>query len=108
MICISPGRDGTSMSTPHVTGAVALMLEKDPSLTPDTVKARLMRSAAKVDFADVFATGAGILDIQAALADTGVASQAPSPMGKTPTRPPARCRRVQSPARRKVEVAFRQ
>ena len=67
------------MAAAVVTGAVALMLEKDPSLTPDTVKARLMRSAAKVDFADVFATGAGILDIQAALADTGVASQAPSP-----------------------------
>ena len=44
------------MAAAVVTGAVTLMLEKDPSLTPDTVKARLMRSATKVDFADVFAT----------------------------------------------------
>src|SRR5580704_9779247 len=32
---------GTSMATPVVSGAAALMLQKTPSLTPDQVKARL-------------------------------------------------------------------
>ena len=38
---------GTSMATPMVSGAAALMLQKNPSLSPDQVKARLMRTASK-------------------------------------------------------------
>ena len=38
---------GTSMAAPMVSGAVALMLQKDSSLTPDQVKARLMKTASK-------------------------------------------------------------
>src|SRR6185437_11721558 len=38
---------GTSMAAPMVSGAVALMLERMPSLTPDQVKARLMKTATK-------------------------------------------------------------
>src|SRR5579863_4870859 len=38
---------GTSMATPVVSGAVALMIQKDPTLTPDTVKARIMKTAWK-------------------------------------------------------------
>ena len=38
---------GTSMATPMVSGAAALMLQRDPSLTPDQVKARLMKTATK-------------------------------------------------------------
>jgi serine protease AprX len=62
---------GTSMATPIVASAVALMLEKDPGLSPATVKARLMRTARKID-AEPTAAGAGLLDIDAAMSDTGV------------------------------------
>src|SRR5262249_45457836 len=38
---------GTSMATPVVSGVAALLLQKSPSLTPDQVKARLMKTAWK-------------------------------------------------------------
>ncbi|MBS1721548.1 MAG: S8 family peptidase [Armatimonadetes bacterium] len=62
---------GTSMATPVVAGAVAMMLEADPSLTPDTVKARLMVSADKwaaaSGDADPCTYGAGYLNVAAAV-----------------------------------------
>ena len=66
------------MSTPMVSAAAALLFQKDPSLNPATVKARLMKSAVKDDRL-VFETGAGYLDVAAALLATGVAKDAPSP-----------------------------
>jgi len=81
---------GTSMSTPVVSGAVALMLQKDPTLTPDTVKARIMKTAWKGfgvycksfdvfnneydNQYDLFTYGAGYLDVDAALNSTDVAN----------------------------------
>lgn len=71
---------GTSMATPLVSAAAALMLDKNPSLTPATVKARLMRSARKLD-ADPSEAGAGLLDVEAALDDSGVVTgEALSPL----------------------------
>lgn len=62
------------MASPVVSGAAALLLQADPSLTPDTVKARLMASADKwtdtSGNADPCTYGAGYLDIPAALAST--------------------------------------
>jgi len=70
---------GTSMAAPMVTGTAALMLEKDPSLNPATLKARLMVSAVK-DSHLIFETGAGELDVNAALGATGYAPSAMSPL----------------------------
>src|SRR5260370_25182498 len=82
---------GTGMATPVVSGAVALLLQANPSLSPDTVKVRLMKSAGKsfpltstatdpntgqtfVDTYDIFTVGAGYIDVMAALRDTDVAA----------------------------------
>jgi serine protease AprX len=67
------------MAAGVVSGAVARMIQKDPTLTPSTVKARLMRTARKM-YGDPTATGAGALDVEAALNATGVMNaQALSP-----------------------------
>ncbi|MGI4787713.1 MAG: S8 family peptidase, partial [Janthinobacterium lividum] len=67
---------GTSMASPVVAGAAALLLQANPSLTPDTIKARLMLSADKWFAADgtedPLTYGAGYLNIPAALASTVV------------------------------------
>lgn len=40
---------GTSMSTPHMTGAVALVLQVNPSLNPQQIRALFIRTATPVD-----------------------------------------------------------
>jgi serine protease AprX len=71
---------GTSMATPTVSGAVAQMLQQQPNLTPDTVKARLMVSADKwadpLGNQDACTYGAGYLDVLAAMNCTVVAGSA--------------------------------
>ena len=63
-----------------VSGTVALMLSKDATLNPASVKARLMRSARKIA-GDPTQVGSGVLDVVAALADTGrLTGQALSPL----------------------------
>ncbi len=59
---------GTSASAPMVSGAVALLLQDEPNLTPDQVKYRLMATANK-NWLGYSATtaGAGYLDIYAAV-----------------------------------------
>jgi serine protease AprX len=81
---------GTSMATPAVSGAIALMLGQNSSLTPDQVKARLMKTAYKsfprssvswvphmsrnfTEFYDLLSVGSGYLDVQAALANHDLA-----------------------------------
>ncbi len=64
---------GTSCSAPVATGAVALLLQKDPSLSPADVKLRLMDSADPVAKASQYQQGAGALDVAGALQDRSVA-----------------------------------
>ena len=54
---------GTSMSTPVVAGAVALLLEKHPHLTPNEVKLLLKRSAASLHYTQN-QQGWGLLDVE--------------------------------------------
>ena len=61
---------GTSTSAPLVAGTAALMLSENPSLTPDDIKVRLMRTADPVAGATRYQQGAGTLDVDQALTDT--------------------------------------
>jgi subtilisin family serine protease len=66
---------GTSMSAPHVTGALALWLQTDPSVTPGAVQSRIEATAAKDSHTGPGWTpeaGFGKLDV-AALVDSVVA-----------------------------------
>jgi serine protease AprX len=57
---------GTSMSTATVAGVAAQILQKDPSLTPNKVKFRLMETARAIGNRDSNAAGKGLIDAYAA------------------------------------------
>ncbi|HEX9774648.1 MAG TPA: S8 family serine peptidase [Actinomycetota bacterium] len=58
---------GTSASAAVVSGAAALMLQTDPATTPDRVKHAMRATASPAASADPNATGAGALNVMAAL-----------------------------------------
>ena len=58
---------GTSMSAGVVSGAAALMLQANPSLTPNQVKAILMYTAQIMNGPDLFEQGAGLLNVDGAV-----------------------------------------
>jgi serine protease AprX len=58
---------GTSQATAVVSGAVALLLQKHPELTPDQVKATLRGTADDLRTGYDPAAGAGVLDVDGAL-----------------------------------------
>ncbi len=59
---------GTSQAAAVVSGAAALMLQANPSLTPDQVKAILTRTAVPVPGVSPVYQGAGQIDVKAAVA----------------------------------------
>lgn len=80
---------GTSMATPVVSGTVAAMIHRSSTLTPDVVKARLMKTASKSlanagtnvtaqgsweILNDAFRVGAGYLDANAAINNSDTAA----------------------------------
>ncbi len=66
---------GTSQSTAVVAGAVALLLQQRPHVTPDQVKKLLMSSASRLPLADAAGQGAGRVNIERALRTTTPAYQ---------------------------------
>jgi hypothetical protein len=58
---------GTSMAAPVVTGTVALMLQANPALTPNAVKAALQFTAETNTYYDALTQGAGFLNAQGAV-----------------------------------------
>ena len=71
-----PGSDnyayyqGTSMASPHVAGVAALVLSRNPSLTPDQV-ASILKSTARAFPATCSQCGTGIVDAHAAVLAAG-------------------------------------
>ncbi|WP_438448406.1 S8 family serine peptidase [Gorillibacterium sp. sgz5001074] len=69
---------GTSMAAPHVAGAAALVLDKEPGLKPDEVKSLLMNQAVPMEKPDharysLMGQGAGRLDLPSTLQAKAVA-----------------------------------
>ncbi|RMG25143.1 MAG: hypothetical protein D6732_22745, partial [Methanobacteriota archaeon] len=68
---------GTSMATPHVSGAAALLLANDPTLTPLQLKQKLMDNVDPVPAFNGKIVSGGILNVYRAL--TGAAPPPPPP-----------------------------
>jgi serine protease AprX len=58
---------GTSMATPFVAGVVALMLDADPTLSPDEVRQILTDTASRMPGRDEWEVGAGYVNAYAAV-----------------------------------------
>jgi subtilisin family serine protease len=83
----NPSFGGTSSSTPKVAGIVALMLSKNPALTPAQVKSILMASADDIEAAGIDdKTGAGRVNAYRAVLAVPAPADAPPP-SVTATRP---------------------
>ncbi len=68
--------DGTSMATPHVAGAAAVLAQRHPDWQAGQLKAALVGAADPIDDGDAYTNGAGRLDVAGALSSalSGVVS----------------------------------
>ena len=73
--------DGTSVATPHVSGAIALLLQKNPTLTPDEVFDQVRKTALDISYGEN-EVGDGRLDVLELVG--GLSATPPLP----PTPPP--------------------
>ena len=64
------GLSGTSMATPHVAGAAAILAQEHPDWSGQRLKATLMASAKPNPAFGVFDQGAGRVDVAAAIGQT--------------------------------------
>jgi subtilisin family serine protease len=71
---------GTSMATPHVTGAIALCASVNPTITPEQIRSALLSSAAATtSLSGLTATG-GRLDVSALVASCLSPRQSQNPL----------------------------
>lgn len=77
---------GTSLSAPHVAGAAALILQKNPGWTPEQVKLALMETAVDLGY-DENSQGAGRIDVLAAVQFRGPADLAVTDIRWNPENP---------------------
>jgi subtilisin family serine protease len=75
--------DGTSMATPHVAGAAAILAAQHPDWSGEQLKSALMGSAHPID-AGVYQQGAGRVDVARAVRQSVTASPASLSMGYIP------------------------
>lgn len=66
---------GTSFSSAYITGLIALMLEKDPSLTPKEVEERLKAASRPGPDSLINIFGSGAIDALGVLTTTGYATE---------------------------------
>ncbi|MEU4097167.1 S8 family serine peptidase [Streptomyces sp. NPDC026673] len=73
--------DGTSMATPHATGAAALLKQQHPQWTGERLKAALAGSAAPGEAYSAFQQGTGRIDLRNAIKATALAESGPVSFG---------------------------